>query len=113
MSAETIERDASTVGPAALLDALPHPVVLIADDNSIAEANSAAETFFKTSASMLRRTSVEHYVPFGSPLLALIEQVRSRIPPSPNTGSISAHRAPAVSASSTSTPRPARAGRSS
>ena len=78
MSTETIERSAATVGPAALLDALPHPVVLIAEDNSIAEANSAAETFFKTSASMLRRTSVEHFVPFGSPLLALIEQVRGR-----------------------------------
>lgn len=78
MTADTIERSTTTVGPAALLDALPHPVVLIAADNSIAEANSAAETFFKTSASMLRRSSVEHFVPFGSPLLALIEQVRSR-----------------------------------
>ncbi len=78
MSTEALDNLAETSGPAAMLDALPHPVVLIAEDNSIAEANSAAETFFKTSAPMLRRASVAQFVPFGSPLLALIEQVRSR-----------------------------------
>lgn len=62
----------------ALLDALPHPVVLVGDDNAILEANIAAETFFKTSVPMLRRSSVSQFVPFGSPLLALIEQVRER-----------------------------------
>lgn len=66
------------VGASVLLDALPHPVVLIAPDGTIARANSAAETFFKTSAAVLRRSQIDQYVPFGSPLLALIEQVRLR-----------------------------------
>jgi two-component system nitrogen regulation sensor histidine kinase GlnL len=78
MSTDTIERTEQSNGPAVLLDALPHPVVLVAGDNSIAEANSAAETFFKTSAPVLRRSTVSQFVPFGSPLLDLIEQVRSR-----------------------------------
>lgn len=66
------------ISAGALLDALPHPVVLLNDDNSIAEANLAAETFFKTSVPVLRRSSMTQFVPFGSPLLALIDQVRER-----------------------------------
>jgi two-component system nitrogen regulation sensor histidine kinase GlnL len=62
----------------ALLDALPHPVILVDARNRIAEANSAAETFFQASANVLRRYSIAHFVPFGSPLLALVEQVRER-----------------------------------
>lgn len=66
------------ITPNALLDALPHPVVLIDVFNNIAEANSAAETFFQSSANVLRRHPISYFVPFGSPLLALIEQVRDR-----------------------------------
>lgn len=62
-----------------LLDALPHPVVLVDSDNRIAEANSAAETFFKSSANVLRRHPIAHFVPFGSPLLPLIEHARERM----------------------------------
>ena len=62
----------------ALLDALPHPVILVDARNRIAEGNSAAETFFQASANVLRRYSIAHFVPFGSPLLALVEQVRER-----------------------------------
>jgi len=65
-------------GSAALLDALPHPVIQVTEDNHIGAANLAAEAFFETSAALLRRSSIAQLVPFGSPLLALIEQVRSR-----------------------------------
>ena len=65
-------------GAAAVLDALSHPVILVAPDGTIAEANTAAETFFKTSATVLRRSKIDQFVPFGSPALALIEQVRTR-----------------------------------
>ncbi len=61
----------------ALLNALPNPVILIAPDGKIVEANSAAEAFFETSLQMLRRQSLRELVPFGSPLLALIDQVRT------------------------------------
>src|SRR5581483_3142870 len=62
----------------AILHALPHPVVMVAPDGKIADANVAAEQFFEGSASMLRRHLLRDLVPFGSPLLALIEQVRER-----------------------------------
>jgi two-component system nitrogen regulation sensor histidine kinase GlnL len=62
----------------AMLDALPHPVLMVAADGKIANANAAAESFFEASLPLLRRHSLQELVPFGSPLLALIEQVRSR-----------------------------------
>jgi two-component system nitrogen regulation sensor histidine kinase GlnL len=63
---------------AVLLNALPHPVILIGDDDHILEANDAAQNFFQSSASFMRRHSIDHFIPFGSPLLELIGQVRER-----------------------------------
>jgi len=65
----------------ALFNALPHPVILIAPDGRIVEANSAAEAFFEMSLHFLRRQSLRDLVPFGSPLLALVEQVRATAAP--------------------------------
>jgi two-component system, NtrC family, nitrogen regulation sensor histidine kinase GlnL len=62
----------------AVLNSLPHPVIVIGQDGKIADANVAAESFFEVSVSLLRRNAMRDLVPFGSPLLALIEQVRSR-----------------------------------
>ncbi len=62
----------------AVLNALPLPVIMVGSDGKIADANVAAETFFEVSAPLLRRQQLKDLVPFGSPLLALIEQVRSR-----------------------------------
>lgn len=66
---------------AELLDALPHPVVCIDADDVIVAANNAAETFFQVGISVLRRHVVSDFVPFGSPLLALVAQVRERQAP--------------------------------
>jgi len=71
-------RPVSGISASALLDALPHPVVLVNGDNTIAEANSAAETFFRASANVLRRHPIDHFVPFGSPLLTVIDHARER-----------------------------------
>jgi two-component system nitrogen regulation sensor histidine kinase GlnL len=60
----------------AVLNALPHPVIMVASDGRIADANVAAEQFFEASIPVLRRHLVRDLAPFGSPLLALIEQVR-------------------------------------
>ena len=62
----------------AVLNALPHPVVTIAPNGHIVEANVAAEAFFESGLPVLRRHPIHDFVPFGSPLLALIEQVRGR-----------------------------------
>src|SRR5450759_5501886 len=60
----------------AMLNALPHPVIMVSPDGKIADANVAAEQFFAASIPMLRRHMLRDLVPFGSPLLTLIEQVR-------------------------------------
>src|SRR6478672_2676593 len=62
----------------AVLDALPHPIIMVAADGRIANANAAAESFFEASLPLLRRHLLRDLVPFGSPLLALVEQVRGR-----------------------------------
>jgi two-component system nitrogen regulation sensor histidine kinase GlnL len=62
----------------AVLNSLPHPVIVVAPDGKIADANVAAENFFEASVQMLRRNALRDIVPFGSPLLALVEQVRHR-----------------------------------
>ncbi len=62
----------------AVLNALPLPVIIIGADGKIADANVAAENFFEASVLLLRRQMLRDLVPFGSPLLALIEQVRHR-----------------------------------
>src|SRR6202049_1263196 len=61
----------------AILNALPNPLLLVAPDGRIVDANMAAGSFFEISAQFLQRQSFEGMVPFGSPLLALIDQVRS------------------------------------
>jgi two-component system nitrogen regulation sensor histidine kinase GlnL len=61
----------------AVLNALPHPVIVVAADGKVVEANAAAEAFFEASLTHLRRHMLHDLVPFGSPLLALVEQVRA------------------------------------
>ncbi|OQW57161.1 MAG: two-component sensor histidine kinase [Proteobacteria bacterium SG_bin9] len=61
----------------AILNALPNPVLQIAPDGKIMDANIAAESFFEVSVQLLRRQSLKELIPFGSPLLSLIEQVRA------------------------------------
>ena len=61
-----------------VLNALPHPILMIGPDGKIVEANVAAESFFEVSMLLLRRHALRDLVPFGSPLLAQVEQVRNR-----------------------------------
>jgi len=69
---------ASAAAAEAVLNSLPHPVLVLAPDGRITDANVAAEAFFEVSAPLLRRNAIRDLVPFGSPRLALIEQVRNR-----------------------------------
>src|SRR5579862_1571281 len=64
--------------PDAVLNALPHSVIVVAPDGRIVDANAAAEAFFEVSLPLLRRHLLRDLVPFGSPLLALVDQVRNR-----------------------------------
>lgn len=60
----------------ALLDALPHPILLLGPQDHIEYANAAGEDFFQMSASALRRHTLSDLVAFDSPLVALAGQVR-------------------------------------
>src|ERR1700732_4420797 len=62
---------------AKLLNALPHPVVAVLPDGSIANANSAAEAFFGMSRTSLWQQRLANLVVAFSPLLSLVEQVKS------------------------------------
>lgn len=74
-----IQADTELHGTAdTVLNALPLSVIIVGADGRIVDANAAAEDFFKFSASLLRRHLLRDLVPFGSPLLALIDQVRAR-----------------------------------
>jgi len=73
---KTASAGMTTVTADAMLNALPHPVIMVAPDGRIADANVAAEQFFEASIPMLRRNMLRDLVPFGSPLLTLVEQVR-------------------------------------
>ena len=59
-----------------LLDVLPHPILVVGDNNQIHYGNSAAEAFLSTSSAMLSRQRLDDVVAFGCPLLALVDQVR-------------------------------------
>ncbi|GES45477.1 two-component sensor histidine kinase [Rhizobium dioscoreae] len=65
----------------AVLNAIQNPVVMVDEAGLIAFANWEAEAFFGASASHLSRYRISSFIPFGSPLLALIDQVRERRAP--------------------------------
>lgn len=64
-----------------VLDTIRHPVIMVGPDGHITFANSEAEDFFRSSATSLARNTLDHYIPFGSPLIALVDQVRERRSP--------------------------------
>jgi len=65
----------------AVLNAIQNPVIMVDDAGLVAFANWEAEVFFGASASHLSRYKISTFIPFGSPLLALIDQVRERRAP--------------------------------
>ncbi len=64
-----------------VLDAVRHPIILLDENNKIAYANADAEQFFRASSAILSRNKLETFLPFGSPLLSLINQVREKPKP--------------------------------
>ncbi len=75
--------DASAMNAAAniVLNTIRRPVIMIDPKGLISFANADAEDFFRSSATILARSTLERFVPFGSPILQLVEQVRDRNAP--------------------------------
>jgi len=65
-------------GADSILNALPLPIVQVDADNQVTEANTAAENFFQLSRSALRRNTLADLLPFGSPIMALVDESRRR-----------------------------------
>ncbi|BAB47986.1 MULTISPECIES: two-component system sensor histidine kinase NtrB [Mesorhizobium] len=64
-----------------VLNTIRRPVIMISEEGFITFANADAEDFFRSSATMLARNTLSKLVPFGSPLLTLVDQVRERRAP--------------------------------
>jgi two-component system, NtrC family, nitrogen regulation sensor histidine kinase GlnL len=60
------------------LHVLPVPVLVIGAGGLILHANPAAEDFFQSSLPHLRRQGLTDIMPFGSPVLALVEEAARR-----------------------------------
>ena len=84
MSAAEAARDrtGSTITPRRhiehdlLLATLPHPILVLGEDDRVLYANAAAESFFSLSQGMLKRQTLPDIIAFSSPLAALVAQVR-------------------------------------
>jgi two-component system, NtrC family, nitrogen regulation sensor histidine kinase GlnL len=63
------------------LSNIRHAVILVGAEGRVIFANSDAEMFFSMSSATLGRSMLQDLVPFGSPLLALVEQVRETASP--------------------------------
>ncbi len=60
-----------------ILNALQLPILLVGKENTILYANSGAEAFFSISARLMKKQTLADILPFGSPVLALVEEVRT------------------------------------
>jgi two-component system, NtrC family, nitrogen regulation sensor histidine kinase GlnL len=60
----------------AIFDALPNPILVVDENDVICFANSAAEDFFQASSTVLARHKLEDTMPFSSPVLEVVNQVR-------------------------------------
>src|SRR4029079_5836632 len=59
-----------------LLATLPHPILVLGEDDRVLYANAAAESFFSLSQGMLKRQTLPDIIAFSSPLSALVGQAR-------------------------------------
>jgi len=59
-----------------LLSVVPHPILVLNDDDRVLYANAAAESFFSLSQGVLKRQTLPDIIAFSSPLSALVGQAR-------------------------------------
>ncbi|WP_228382285.1 nitrogen regulation protein NR(II) [Tistrella mobilis] len=64
----------SSVPGDAILDALPHPVLVVANDDRILYGNPAAEQFFGTGISVLIGSALTEFIRYDSPLMDIIRK---------------------------------------
>jgi len=78
MVAETLKNFGESSTAAGIAASLPMPIVVVGARGHLLYANQAAEQFFATGVGFLMRQCLGDVLPFGSPLLQLVQQVRDR-----------------------------------
>ncbi len=61
-----------------ILNSVPDPILVVDPNGVINFVNSAAEQFFDAGASVLTRLRLDEVLPFASPVLGLVQQVRAQ-----------------------------------
>lgn len=61
-----------------ILGAVPHPIIVINDENKITYANAATELFYQHSLGQMVKLKIDDLLPFGCPVLNAIDQVREK-----------------------------------
>ncbi|MEM8749235.1 MAG: ATP-binding protein [Pseudomonadota bacterium] len=59
-----------------VLNALPNPVFMLTSEGLFGFVNAAAEDFFQSSFTVLKKRTFDWFLPSGSPMRTLVEQVR-------------------------------------
>ena len=72
----TLAMSAVLPAPQMVLDALPDPLVVLDGQDRVCMVNTAAEDFFQAGAQILLRHGLADLVPFSSPVLQSVRQVR-------------------------------------
>src|SRR3546814_93683 len=77
MMVHTALKDPKSLQPeaAAILNAMPHPVIMVDQAMHIEYVNDSAEQFFAASAAMLLGHPLNDVMAFDSPALSLVKQV--------------------------------------
>lgn len=65
-------------GRSGVLEALPNAILTVSRESVIVDANAAAESFFELGKPLLIGQKIDRLLPFGSPLITLIQHVRDR-----------------------------------
>ena len=81
MSERPKHSNPSEVPYQAMMSAVPHPILMINGEGFVAAANDMAQFFFQASATVLAKQQLSELLPFGSPVLALVDQARERLAP--------------------------------
>src|SRR5437868_5777937 len=63
---------------ASIAGVLPMPIVMVDASDRLVYANQAAEQFFDMGVQLLLKQTLAELLPFGSPLLQLVQQTRER-----------------------------------
>jgi two-component system nitrogen regulation sensor histidine kinase GlnL len=61
-----------------LANAIPDPLIIVDPHDRVSFVNHAAETFFQLGANTIQGKGLNEIIPFDSPLMALVGQVRGR-----------------------------------